>query len=148
MRIRAPSSSGTSKISRGEGSSNGMASLRRRGFLRARSLAIKAFQRPSYGEHQYTGQRLIPGGNQGFVSDVSSVIPREASRVSQRLGMRVVRKEDPALLSGHGRYADDLAVPAGTLHAHVIRSPHPHAHIVSIDTRAALEKDGVWAVIT
>jgi 2-furoyl-CoA dehydrogenase large subunit len=68
--------------------------------------------------------------------------------VSQRLGSRVVRKEDPALLSGHGRYADDLAVPAGTLHAHVIRSPHPHADIVSIDTRAALEKDGVWAVIT
>ena len=39
-------------------------------------------------------------------------------------------------------------VPAGTLHAHVIRSPHPHADIVSIDAAAALEKDGVWAVIT
>ncbi len=68
--------------------------------------------------------------------------------MSKRLGTSVVRKEDPALLSGRGRYADDLPVPAGTLQAHVIRSPHPHADIVSIDTAAALEKDGVWAVIT
>jgi 2-furoyl-CoA dehydrogenase large subunit len=60
----------------------------------------------------------------------------------------VVRKEDPALLSGRGRYADDLPVPAGTLQAHVIRSPHPHADIVKIDATAALAKDGVWAVIT
>ena len=59
-----------------------------------------------------------------------------------------VRKEDPALLSGRGRYADDLPVPAGTLHAHVIRSPHPHADIVRIDAAEALAKDGVWAVIT
>ena len=34
------------------------------------------------------------------------------------------------------------------LHAHVIRSPHPHADIVKIDTAEALAKDGVWAVIT
>jgi len=68
--------------------------------------------------------------------------------VSQRLGTRVLRKEDPALLSGRGRYADDLPVPAGTLHAHVIRSPHPHADIVRIDAAEARAKDGVWAVIT
>src|SRR5262245_31790356 len=68
--------------------------------------------------------------------------------VSQRLGTPLVRKEDPALLSGRGRYADALPVPAGTLSAHVIRSPHPHADIVSIDTSAALALDGVWAVLT
>ena len=34
------------------------------------------------------------------------------------------------------------------LHAHVIRSPHPHADIVRIDASAALAHDGVWAVIT
>ena len=68
--------------------------------------------------------------------------------MSARLGTSVLRKEDPALLSGRGRYADDLPVPAGTLHAHVIRSPHPHADIVRIDTAAALAKDGIWAVIT
>ena len=68
--------------------------------------------------------------------------------MSQRLGTSVLRKEDPALLSGRGRYADDLPIPAGTLHAHVIRSPHPHADIVKIDAAAALGMDGVWAVIT
>src|SRR5580692_5518964 len=60
----------------------------------------------------------------------------------------MVRKEDASLLSGRGRYADDLPVPVGTLHAHVIRSPHAHADIVRIDAAAALAHDGVWAVIT
>jgi 2-furoyl-CoA dehydrogenase large subunit len=68
--------------------------------------------------------------------------------LAQSLGTRTLRKEDPALLSGRGRYADDLPVPTGTLHAHVIRSPHAHARIVSIDAGAALAQDGVWAVIT
>ncbi len=64
------------------------------------------------------------------------------------VGTPVRRKEDPALLSGRGRYADDLPTPAGTLHAQIIRSPHPHAEIVHIDAVAALAKDGVWTVIT
>jgi len=68
--------------------------------------------------------------------------------LAQSLGTRTLRKEDPALLSGRGRYADDLPVPTGTLHAHVIRSPHAHAKIVAIDASAALAQDGVWAVIT
>jgi 2-furoyl-CoA dehydrogenase large subunit len=65
-----------------------------------------------------------------------------------QLGKPLLRKEDPALLSGRGRYADDLAVPAGTLHAHVVRSPHAHAEIRGIDAAKALAHDGVWAVIT
>ena len=60
----------------------------------------------------------------------------------------LLRKEDPVLLSGRGRYADDLPVPNGTLHAHVIRSPHAHARIVGIDVAAALALRGVWAVVT
>src|SRR5436190_21470230 len=60
----------------------------------------------------------------------------------------MMRKEDPALLSGRGRFADDLPTPAGTLHAHVIRSPHAHAKITGIDAAAALAQDGVWAVVT
>jgi 2-furoyl-CoA dehydrogenase large subunit len=68
--------------------------------------------------------------------------------VSQSLGAPILRKEDPALLSGRGRYADDLPVPAGTLHAHVLRSPHAHAKIVAIDASAALAQEGVWAAIT
>jgi 2-furoyl-CoA dehydrogenase large subunit len=61
---------------------------------------------------------------------------------------KTLRKEDASLLSGRGRYADDLPVPVGTLHAHVIRSPHAHAGIVRIDVRQAVTHDGVWAVIT
>ena len=64
------------------------------------------------------------------------------------LGVPLVRKEDPALLSGRGRYADDLPEPHGTLHAHVIRSPHAHANILRIDTAAAQAHPGVFAVIT
>ena len=60
----------------------------------------------------------------------------------------MLRKEDPALLSGRGRYADDLPVAVDTLHAHVIRSPHAHAEILRIDPARALSHDGVWAVIT
>jgi 2-furoyl-CoA dehydrogenase large subunit len=68
--------------------------------------------------------------------------------VSQTLGVPLVRKEDPALLSGRGRYADDLPLASGTLHAHVIRSPHAQAKILKIDPAAALALPGVAAVIT
>ncbi|MGB6538983.1 MAG: xanthine dehydrogenase family protein molybdopterin-binding subunit [Xanthobacteraceae bacterium] len=61
---------------------------------------------------------------------------------------KTLRKEDASLLSGRGRYADDLPVPVGTLAAHVIRSPHAHADIVRIDARAALAHEGVWAVLS
>ncbi len=61
---------------------------------------------------------------------------------------KIRRKEDASLLSGRGRYADDLPVPVGTLYAHVIRSPHAHADIVRIDARRALAHDGAWAVLT
>src|SRR5271163_584498 len=68
--------------------------------------------------------------------------------MSGQVGTPVLRKEDPALLSGRGRYADDLPIPVGTLHAHVVRSPHAHAEIVRIDIAKAAAHAGVWAVIT
>jgi 2-furoyl-CoA dehydrogenase large subunit len=67
---------------------------------------------------------------------------------SRIVGTPVRRKEDAALLAGRGRYADDLPVPRGTLHAHVIRSPHPHARIAGIDAARAMALPGVAAVIT
>src|SRR3984885_13803434 len=70
-----------------------------------------------------------------------------SGQLGKHLGKSVLRKEDPALLSGRGRYADDLSVPVGALHAHVVRSPHAHAEIVRIDAAKALAHDGVWAVI-
>ena len=43
------------------------------------------------------------------------------------LGRSLPRVEDAALLTGRGRFIDDLAVPPGTLHAAILRSPHAHA---------------------
>ena len=64
------------------------------------------------------------------------------------LGKAIPRREDAALLTGRGRYADDMPTPRRTLHAHVLRSPHAHALIRGIDTAAALALPGVAAVIT
>jgi carbon-monoxide dehydrogenase large subunit len=63
------------------------------------------------------------------------------------IGQSVPRREDPRLLKGRGRYYDDLKL-VGELHAAIVRSPHPHADIRGIDTRAALQMPGVHAVLT
>ncbi len=52
------------------------------------------------------------------------------------VGHSVRRVEDQRLLTGTGRYVDDIVVP-GMAHAAFLRSPHPHATIASIDTSAA-----------
>jgi carbon-monoxide dehydrogenase large subunit len=62
-------------------------------------------------------------------------------------GASVKRKEDPAFLTGRGRYVDDIELP-GMLHAAVWRSPHAHAAIRGIDKEAALALPGVHAVVT
>ena len=64
------------------------------------------------------------------------------------VGQSIERVEDAALLTGRGRYIDDIPVSAGTLHAAVLRSPHPHAIIRSIDAKAARAAKGVAAVVT
>lgn len=63
------------------------------------------------------------------------------------IGQHLARKEDYRLLTGHGRYVDDIEVP-GALHACFVRSPHAHARIVSIDSEAARQMPGVVAVVT
>ena len=61
-------------------------------------------------------------------------------------GQRVPRVEDPRLLSGNGRYLDDLGHDA--LAAALVRSPHAHARIVDIDVSAALDVEGLVAIFT
>ncbi|HEY2995996.1 MAG TPA: xanthine dehydrogenase family protein molybdopterin-binding subunit [Methylomirabilota bacterium] len=63
------------------------------------------------------------------------------------IGASVKRKEDQRLVTGRGRYVDDLRLP-GLLHLAIVRSPHAHARIVKIDARAALKRPGVVAVLT
>ena len=60
------------------------------------------------------------------------------------VGTRVLRKEDPALLTGEARYTDDLVIP-GALHLAVLRSPYAHARIGRVDVSAALGMPGVVA---
>src|SRR5579862_1279521 len=62
-------------------------------------------------------------------------------------GQPVKRLEDQRLLTGKGQFIDDKPAE-GTLWLHVLRSPHAHARIVSIDTKAAAEMPGVEAVFT
>jgi CO/xanthine dehydrogenase Mo-binding subunit len=63
------------------------------------------------------------------------------------LGQAVPRTEDPRLLTGRGRYTDDFVLPR-LAHGFVLRSPHAHACIRSMDTRAAQQMPGVLGVMT
>lgn len=72
----------------------------------------------------------------------------EAARQAPFVGRALERVEDAALLSGRGRYADDLGVKPGTLHAAVLRSPHAHALLKAIDVAQAAAACGVRAVLT
>jgi aerobic carbon-monoxide dehydrogenase large subunit len=63
------------------------------------------------------------------------------------LGRSLNRLEDARFVRGRGRYVADLA-PANALHGVVVRSPHAHARIVSVDVEAARKMPGVAAVLT
>ena len=63
------------------------------------------------------------------------------------IGASVRRKEDFRFLTGRGTYTDDINRP-GQLHAFLLRSPHAHAELGTIDTAAAKAAPGVAAVFT
>ena len=63
------------------------------------------------------------------------------------IGKNVRRIDTPSKVSGRLKYAGDMTMP-GMLHVQVLRSPHAHARIVSIDTSAAEAMEGVAGVIT
>src|SRR5207249_7996277 len=63
------------------------------------------------------------------------------------IGESIKRKEDARFLRGKGNYVDDFVLP-GMLHMAILRSPHAHARVKSIDTGAAGAKPGVIAVVT
>ena len=61
------------------------------------------------------------------------------------VGRTVERVEDAGLLTGRGRYIDDLPVRRDTAHVAILRSPHGHAEIRAINTTAAWALPGVSA---
>ncbi len=64
------------------------------------------------------------------------------------IGEPLVRKEDEAILTGRARYIDDLEPVARLRHAAIVRSPHPHARIRTIDKSRAEALPGIVAVVT
>jgi aerobic carbon-monoxide dehydrogenase large subunit len=65
---------------------------------------------------------------------------------TKMFGEPIPRREDPRLLTGQGRYLDDLG--RGALAAAFVRSPHAHARILDIDVGNALDVDGLVAIYT
>jgi CO/xanthine dehydrogenase Mo-binding subunit len=63
------------------------------------------------------------------------------------VGDRYLRKEDPRLLTGRGRYVGDITLP-GMLHVVLLRSPHAHARIHRVDAARAREHPGVVDVVS
>ena len=63
------------------------------------------------------------------------------------IGAAVRRKEDQRFITGKGHYTDDVNRP-GQCQAYFLRSPHAHAKIRSIDSKAAVAMPGVLAVLT
>ncbi|TAK34612.1 MAG: hypothetical protein EPO21_09120 [Chloroflexota bacterium] len=62
------------------------------------------------------------------------------------LGKRLPRVDAPAKVAGKANYAADLVLP-GMLHGKILRSPHPHARILNIDTSLAERLPGVRGVV-
>ncbi len=74
-------------------------------------------------------------------------LPRERGGELRVVGKALPKVDSAAKVTGRAIYADDM-LPARTLHCRILRSPHPHARILSIDTSAARRIPGVQAVIT
>ncbi|HUF71013.1 MAG TPA: molybdopterin cofactor-binding domain-containing protein [Longimicrobiales bacterium] len=75
--------------------------------------------------------------------EIAAIIDREFAVIGQRL-----RKVDgTAKVTGRAVYTDDIALP-GMLHARILRSPHAHARIVTVDASEAESMPGVHAVVT
>jgi carbon-monoxide dehydrogenase large subunit len=67
--------------------------------------------------------------------------------MTKSIGKPLRRKEDLRLVTGGGRFSDDVSLP-GQAYAVFVRSPHAHARIRSIDTKTARAMPGVLAVLT
>ena len=70
-----------------------------------------------------------------------------SDRKFKQVGTRPIRPDGLEKVTGRANFGADYSLP-GMLEGAVLRSPHAHAKIVSIDTSPAFEVDGVKAVIT
>ncbi|WP_086823604.1 molybdopterin-dependent oxidoreductase [Streptomyces sp. NRRL B-24572] len=86
-------------------------------------------------------------GYRAIEDAVRGVRHTERPCAGQAVGRNVGAPAGPQVVTGTARYTFDVEVP-GLLHMKLLRSPHPHARIVAIDTAAALRVPGVVAVLT
>ncbi|GAA1000351.1 molybdopterin-dependent oxidoreductase [Subtercola frigoramans] len=104
--------------------------------------------RPLRGEGmpgETSGPRDLSHTNVGTLDDTAA--PAESQATSPSVGTSERAPAGARIVTGQERYTLDVAVP-GLLHLVVLRSPHAHARIVSIDTTAAENLPGVVAVLT
>ena len=81
------------------------------------------------------------------MTDAKEMTLEEREATLGGIGTARKRKEDARFIQGKGNYVDDLKLP-GTVYGDFVRSPHAHARIKSIDSKAATEIPGVIAVLT
>ncbi|MFJ6575061.1 molybdopterin-dependent oxidoreductase [Streptomyces sp. NPDC091368] len=86
-------------------------------------------------------------GYRAIEDAVRGVKHTERPCAGKAVGRNVGAPAGPDVVTGRARYTFDVTVP-GLLHMKLLRSPHPHARIVAIDTSAALRVPGVHAVLT
>src|SRR5258706_9890200 len=80
-------------------------------------------------------------------SSMRSKKRQKESRMAKFIGSRTRSKEGPRHVTGKGLFTDDFTMP-GMLQAMILRSPHAHAKILSVDPSEALEQTNVFAVVT
>src|SRR5499427_3462267 len=78
---------------------------------------------------------------------LAAALLEDETEAGDFIGKNVRRIDTPSKVSGRLKYAGDMTM-SGMLHVQVLRSPHAHARIVSIDTSAAEAMEGVAGVIT
>ena len=88
-------------------------------------------------------EELRPRQERSAAPDIDALIEREFALI----GTRMLKGDGMAKATGRAVYTDDIALP-GMLHAKILRSPHAHARILSIDTTDAEGMEGVKAVVT
>ncbi|MER5868379.1 molybdopterin-dependent oxidoreductase [Streptomyces sp. NPDC002044] len=86
-------------------------------------------------------------GYRAIEDAVRGVKHTERPEAGQAVGRSPGAPAGPQVVTGTARYTFDVEVP-GLLHMKLLRSPHPHARIVSVDTSEALRVPGVQAVLT
>ena len=108
--------------------------------------AVSKYRVSTFGDLREDRARKMTSGS---TTSTSGAVNRGGGAHEPSYTGRAVRRfEDADLLRGHGRFGDDLPVRPDTLHAAILRSPHAHAEVLSVDVAGALAVPGVDCVVT